>query len=119
MANTKKALLNLARRGTIITARQACEGWENTQVTYFPENHPSNKRGFAFYAAIRDDLNKKKARLVTLFYGFWYIITYELEGNRFIIMELWLDLHKHDKYSSFLDGPRKAQNQLNEGLAKS
>ncbi len=34
-------------------------------------------------------------------------------------MEPWLALHKHDKYSSLLDGPRKAQNQLDEGLAES
>src|SRR5216683_7707549 len=119
MAPIKGTPLNLARRGKVITPRQACEGQENTWVTYFPETHPSNKRGFAFYTAIGDDRNKKKVKLVTLLYGFWYIITYEPEGDRFIIVELWLDLHKHDKYSSLLDGPKKAQSQLDKGLAES
>ena len=58
-------------------------------------------------------------KLVTLLYGFWYIITYEPESDRFIIVELWLDLHKHNKYSSLLDSPRKAQDQLDKGLAES
>ncbi len=72
-----------------------------------------------FYMAIRDDLNKKKAKLVTLFYRFWYIIIYEPESNHFIIIKPWLNLHKHSKYNSLLDSSRKAQTQLNEGLAKS
>jgi len=106
MAPIKGTPLNLARRGKVITPRQACEGQENTWVTYFPETHPSNKRGFAFYAALRDDLNKKKAKLVTLFYRFWYIITYNIESNHFIIIKPWLDLHNYNKYSSLLDSPR-------------
>ncbi len=103
----------------VITPSQACEGQENTQFTYFPQTHPSNKRGFAFYAAVGDDLKKNKAKLVTLFYRIWYTITYNLERDHFIIINPWLDLHKYDKYSALLDSPKWEQEQLDEGLAES
>jgi len=100
--------------------KQACEGRENTRVTYFNKDHPKNQRGFPFYAAVEDDLKKNKAKLVTLFHRIWYIITSNLEGDRFIIVDPWLDLHKHDKYSALLDGPRSRESQqLDEGLAES
>jgi hypothetical protein len=94
MAPIKGTPLNLARRGTVITARQAYEGQENTRVTYFDKDHPKNQRGFPFYAVVGDDLKRNKAKLVTLFYRIWYIITYDLEGDQFIIVNPWLDLYK-------------------------
>ena len=67
-----------------------------------------------------DDLKRNKAKLVTLFHRIWYIITYDLEGDRFIIVDPWLDLHKHDKYSALLDRPRSREiQQLDEGLIES
>ena len=111
--------MNLAKRGIVITSHQACEGWENTRVTYFPKEYENNKRGFTFYTALGDNLNKRKAKLVTLFYGIWYIITYNLKSDCFIIINPWLNLHKHNKYSALLDGPRWEQEQLDEGLVES
>jgi len=104
----------------VIPVRQACEGWENTWVTYFDKDHPKNQRGFPFYAAVEDNLKKNKAKLVTLFYRIWYIITYDLEGNQFVIVDPWLDLYKYNKYSALLDRPRSRESQqLNKGLAES
>jgi hypothetical protein len=65
----------------VITVSQACEGRENTRVTYFDKDYPKNQRGFPFYAAVGDNLKQNKVKLVTLFHGIWYIITYDLEGD--------------------------------------
>jgi len=116
---SKKNPPNLARRGTAITLEQACVGRENKWVTYFVKDHQKNKRGFAFYIALEDDLNKRKAKLVTLFHRFWYIITYKLKEDHFYIVEPWLELYQHNIYNSLLNGPKKEQRLLDEGLSKS
>jgi len=69
--------------------------------------------------ALGNNLSKKYTKLVTLFYRIWYIIIYDLERDWFFIIELWLDLHKHNKFNSLLNRPKKVQEQLDKGLAES
>ena len=110
---------NLASAGSTITREQASEGRRNTRVTVLAKDHPRNGRGIPVHRALRNPNDTKSAVQVALYHGIWYQINYHRELDTFYIIDAWLELHDTDIYEPLLDGPKKPQQLLDEGLTES